>query len=103
MESQLLKEQEISKCYFYCNERLQNRYRNTAQSLCITNTANSGESAKTSRSSQQTQGDKKKTSVSTDISSDTAMRLERERILAMGDARVRQFGMLDKERYDYFQ
>lgn len=57
---------------------------------------------KTSRSSQQTQGDKKKTSVSTDISSDTAMRLERERILAMGDARVRQFGMLDKERYDYF-
>ena len=45
---------------------------------------------KTSQSSQQTQGDKKKTSVSTDISSDTAVRLERERALAQGVSKKQQ-------------
>ena len=45
---------------------------------------------KTSQSSQQTQGDKKKTSVSTDISSDTAVRLERERALALGVGKKQQ-------------
>ena len=46
--------------------------------------------SKTSRSSQQTQGDKKKTSVSTDISSDTAMRLERERALSLDVGKKQQ-------------
>ncbi len=56
----------------------------------------------TSMPSQRTPGDKTKTSVNMEIPLDTALRLERERILTLGDAKVRQLGMLDKESVDYF-
>ncbi len=47
---------------------------------------------KTSLSSQETQGDKKKTPVNTDISSDIAKRLERERALVVGVDQKQQNG-----------
>jgi Flp pilus assembly protein TadD len=55
----------------------------------------------TSIPSQQALGDKAKSSVNTEIPLDTALRLERERILAMGDVKARQIGMLLIEGLEY--